>query len=141
MRRSFRGAWVPRLRDLWYPPPESEAGPLDHAIHEWREADAPLPDRPIEQSTVPSASGATCYLCASGQQVETHHVDFHHENDNPANLIPLCRSCHVTVHRDTGFMSFADFERVRETVRHRDPERFRDDRPGGQLRLDFDSPP
>ena len=40
-----------------------------------------------------------CYLCGSEEQVERHHVDWHHDNNDAGNVVPLCRRCHVEVHR------------------------------------------
>lgn len=40
-----------------------------------------------------------CCHCKSTNDLEVHHVDFNHENNKPQNLVGLCHSCHVAIHR------------------------------------------
>ena len=42
-----------------------------------------------------------CQLCNKIQGDKTHdvhHIDYNKKNNNPDNLITLCRSCHITNH-------------------------------------------
>jgi len=43
--------------------------------------------------------GMVCQNCNSKRYVEKHHKDFKHYNDNPENVVMLCRSCHESIHR------------------------------------------
>jgi 5-methylcytosine-specific restriction endonuclease McrA len=36
-----------------------------------------------------------CMECASKQNIEVHHVDGDRNNNDPDNLVPLCRDCHT----------------------------------------------
>lgn len=40
-----------------------------------------------------------CILCNHGpQNLEVHHLDNNSKNDEPFNLIPVCKKCHVFLH-------------------------------------------
>lgn len=39
-----------------------------------------------------------CADCGSTAELIIHHVDFDHSNNDPKNLICLCRSCHASLH-------------------------------------------
>jgi len=41
----------------------------------------------------------TCYLCRKTKVSILHHIDFNNSNDKISNLIPLCKKCHIKVHR------------------------------------------
>src|SRR5262245_11321958 len=40
-----------------------------------------------------------CALCPSTKNLDVHHRDEDYQNNAPENLIVLCRSCHLKVHR------------------------------------------
>ena len=40
-----------------------------------------------------------CATCLSTKALDVHHRDANHQNNSPENLIVLCRSCHMKVHR------------------------------------------
>lgn len=42
----------------------------------------------------------SCFACASEEHVEVHHLDGDRDNNDPGNLIPLCRDCHTELHRE-----------------------------------------
>ena len=63
-----------------------------------------------------------CYLCDSQEDVEQHHIDWHHGNNGSGNRIPLCHRCHVELHK-AGYLSWEELERIRDKVRaERTPE-------------------
>ena len=37
----------------------------------------------------------TCQLCGKYPVFEVHHIDYNKENNEPENLITLCKSCHM----------------------------------------------
>ena len=39
-----------------------------------------------------------CADCGSRDDLHVHHKDRNHENDDPANLVTLCASCHLKLH-------------------------------------------
>lgn len=39
-----------------------------------------------------------CFECSSNVNIHIHHIDHNHDNNNPNNLIPLCKSCHCKEH-------------------------------------------
>jgi hypothetical protein len=57
----------------------------------------------------------SCGLCGELAGLEVHHVDWHHDNDVPANRLLLCRRCHVEVHR-VGYLSQAELQEIRKLV-------------------------
>lgn len=40
-----------------------------------------------------------CELCGSTKNVDIHHKDFNHQNNSSDNLMLVCRSCHLKLHR------------------------------------------
>ena len=50
--------------------------------------------------------GDTCGKCGFERigkgQMDVHHVDGDHSNNDPSNLITLCANCHRLVHHDRG---------------------------------------
>ncbi len=57
-----------------------------------------------------------CYLCDSQESLEIHHVDWHHDNDNPGNLVTLCHRCHMELHR-SGYVSWQQLYGIRVKIR------------------------
>lgn len=49
-----------------------------------------------------------CEICGSTVDVEVHHIDKNHNNNNPENLISLCSSCHTRVHNQSLLVIYAD---------------------------------
>jgi len=45
--------------------------------------------------------GEYCHVCESTNDIRVHHIDGDRENNEIANLIPLCRTCHAKVHTKT----------------------------------------
>ena len=44
--------------------------------------------------------GYTCQSCFEFNfNLEVHHIDKNPEHNDPQNLIPLCKSCHLLVHK------------------------------------------
>lgn len=41
----------------------------------------------------------TCEKCGKTGRLDIHHIDGNWRNDNPKNLITLCRSCHILTHK------------------------------------------
>lgn len=39
-----------------------------------------------------------CFLCGWNECVAVHHIDGNHDNNDPANLIPLCPNHHQSIH-------------------------------------------
>lgn len=39
-----------------------------------------------------------CEICGSTKNVDIHHKDFNHQNNNSDNLMLVCRSCHLKIH-------------------------------------------
>ena len=39
-----------------------------------------------------------CSHCGSTNGLVIHHMDFNHSNNDPSNLVCLCRSCHASLH-------------------------------------------
>ena len=59
---------------------------------------------------------SSCYLCGSQERVQRHHIDWHHENDNPSNRVLLCHRCHMELHR-AGYLSPEELDSIRDKVR------------------------
>ena len=49
-----------------------------------------------------------CEICGSTDDIEVHHIDKNHNNNNPENLISLCSSCHTRVHNQSLLVIYAD---------------------------------
>ena len=43
-----------------------------------------------------------CVLCGKPNASDVHHKDGNPQNNNPNNLIRLCRSCHTRIHHPKG---------------------------------------
>ena len=44
-----------------------------------------------------------CQICDSKNNIQVHHIDFDNNNQNPQNLVSLCRTCHrIHTHRNRG---------------------------------------
>ena len=40
-----------------------------------------------------------CEVCGSKNNLDVHHKDENPSNNNPSNLLVVCRSCHMKIHR------------------------------------------
>ena len=40
-----------------------------------------------------------CEICGSTRSIDVHHKDHDFHNNSPENLMVLCRSCHMKIHR------------------------------------------
>jgi 5-methylcytosine-specific restriction endonuclease McrA len=56
----------------------------------------------------------SCYLCGSKKNIEVHHLDCNHSNNEPHNRIPLCRSCHVAVHKYYGKSDISEMRKIKK---------------------------
>jgi len=45
-----------------------------------------------------SAKGEACKACGEERNIVAHHIDGDRTNNDLENLIPLCKSCHKTIH-------------------------------------------
>ena len=45
----------------------------------------------------------TCQVCGKPESFDVHHIDYDKENCGPANLITLCRSCHIRTNHRRGY--------------------------------------
>jgi len=55
--------------------------------------------------------GFTCQICGKSEQIlkeklSIHHIDYVKKNNNPLNLIPLCRKCHMKTNEHRGYWKF-----------------------------------
>lgn len=57
-----------------------------------------------------------CYLCGSQKAIEEHHIDWHHENNEPENRSHLCHRCHMELHR-SGYVSKQELDGIRDKIR------------------------
>jgi len=56
-----------------------------------------------------------CCICGSDSNIERHHWDWNHRNNEPANVFLVCRPCHVWLHR-SGFYEVEEIEEVRRLM-------------------------
>lgn len=49
-----------------------------------------------------------CEICGNDKKTEVHHKDENRENNNPENLITLCKSCHRQVHKKSLAILYSD---------------------------------
>jgi len=57
-----------------------------------------------------------CYLCGATTRLERHHINWHHNDRGKANVVILCKRCHVELHR-VGYLSSKELEAIRAKVR------------------------
>lgn len=59
----------------------------------------------------------TCFLCGKTEKLHVHHLNWHHEDDTPSNLVILCEPCHNTLHK-AGYLSLEELEglKLKEAV-------------------------
>ena len=43
----------------------------------------------------------SCEICGAANALDVHHLDCDYQNNDPQNLIRICRSCHIKQHRFT----------------------------------------
>ena len=46
-----------------------------------------------------SIQNAPCFICGKVGYTEVHHIDKNPMNNDPSNLVRLCKSCHAKQHR------------------------------------------
>lgn len=49
-----------------------------------------------------------CEICNSKTLLDVHHIDKNRENNNPSNLMTLCKVCHSRVHKQSLLCIYAD---------------------------------
>jgi len=54
-----------------------------------------------------------CWLCGVTDNIHKHHLDWHHNNNTPNNIMYLCQPHHVEIHR----CGWVDMEFMRELRR------------------------
>ena len=52
--------------------------------------------------------GDECVICGSTDHVQFHHVDLDPSNNEPMNVVRLCRDCHVEAHRQEVAGTYAE---------------------------------
>ena len=52
--------------------------------------------------------GVDCDICGTKENLEVHHIDMNHDNNNPENLLTVCESCHQRVHSQNLLVAYAD---------------------------------
>jgi len=45
--------------------------------------------------------GEECELCGSSENIEVHHINDLHSNNELSNLMPVCRECHNKIHSNS----------------------------------------
>lgn len=65
--------------------------------HQWKDGRAVY--REIAKETIGERALNSCFLCKSAKDVRIHHIDEDRTNNNPTNLVPLCRTCHDEQHK------------------------------------------
>jgi hypothetical protein len=43
--------------------------------------------------------GYSCYICGESNNIDVHHIDGDRTNNQLKNLIPICRYCHIGIHK------------------------------------------
>lgn len=43
--------------------------------------------------------GSKCYICGEKENIDVHHIDGDRANNQLKNLIPVCRYCHIGIHK------------------------------------------
>jgi hypothetical protein len=56
-----------------------------------------------------------CFICGSLSKVQTHHLDWHHDNPDPHNRVKLCQTCHSIIH-SSGYSTMDDMRAIRGKV-------------------------
>lgn len=59
-----------------------------------------------------------CWLCASATKVEEHHIDWHHDHNDPSNRVWLCQRCHSILHK-AGYVSGDELDTIKQKVMER----------------------
>ena len=49
-----------------------------------------------------------CELCGSTRNIDVHHKDCNYQNNESDNLMLVCRSCHMKIHRNKMFIETED---------------------------------
>jgi hypothetical protein len=57
-----------------------------------------------------------CYLCGSNKNLHVHHIDWHHENNDPSNRMTMCERCHVELHRNIGYLSLQELTALKHRI-------------------------
>ena len=60
-----------------------------------------------------------CFVCGSQEskgKLHKHHIDFHHNNDTPDNIVILCERCHAAIHQKTGYASRDELLKLRQKI-------------------------
>lgn len=57
-----------------------------------------------------------CQICQSEGNIEVHHIDADRTNNDIDNLIPLCMSCHVQIHKENCLIDGMVVRELRERM-------------------------
>lgn len=77
---------------------------------QWRGGISPYPKewtRALRKS-IRERDSQCCVLCKNTTEkraLDVHHIDFTRNNNNPDNLVTLCRKCHKEVHQNHNVVS------------------------------------
>lgn len=52
--------------------------------------------------------GTSCEVCGATEGLEVHHTDKNRNNNDPANLMTVCESCHQRIHSQNLLTAYAD---------------------------------
>lgn len=98
---TYKGAPVPR------PPKPRQEAQVGPAHHGWKGGTGTAPYGPEFtkrfKTLIRERDGFKCRRCGVAQAtlpqaLHVHHIDFSKTNNDPANLVSLCPSCHRVVH-------------------------------------------
>jgi hypothetical protein len=57
--------------------------------------------------------GHQCVICKTGENLRIHHLNENHDDHRWENLITVCVSCHLKVHRDGLVIPEKELEKIR----------------------------
>ena len=76
-----------------------------------------------EEVSIARPEAPQCLVCRAPKRLEEHHLDGHHENRAPSNVVVLCSRCHTVLHQDGWVATTLELLEMREKVDRRREER------------------
>ena len=67
-----------------------------------------------------SNPNARCYLCQNEDNLHVHHLNWHHSDDSPSNLLIVCKRCHAKLHK-VGYLTKQELEVIASKVARATP--------------------